>query len=116
MQSAVSQAAKYIARHVSVALPNDLPARTSSNDDETNTNALRNEFIGFDTTILPPYFKLMVDTFLAGGVLELPELLYEAAFARERLGFAEFMNLMVTEGGRDGIIRDLLSGVGYEVE
>ena len=112
VQSAQASAVKYIARHVSRRQPDGWPSRVNSLGLENDT-PLRDAFAGFDVRRLPEFFRKMLITFNIGEVMDLPNDLWEAAFATDRLD--NFVQLMADPEWVQNWNVSLLRGAGYDV-
>jgi hypothetical protein len=74
---------------------------------------LRDAFAGFDVRRLPEFFRKMLITFNIGEVMDLPNDLWEAAFATDRLD--NFVQLMADPEWVQNWNVSLLRGAGYDV-
>jgi hypothetical protein len=96
IQVAHSQAAKYVARHVSMQLPPDM----HRNETPCPTReVLKLELGGLDRGRLPPFLGTMLDCPLLDRQLELPPALYRAAFATELHGSLVFVQMLINAPG-----------------
>jgi hypothetical protein len=107
-----SQMVKYVCVYVSNRLPDGMTMGTQG---DHNRQFLVEEWGQRDTSTLPPFYRLMVETLVGEGRLHLPLALYEVAFRRDIVGpvrFEECMNIVIW---REMDAAALLGGAGYDV-
>jgi hypothetical protein len=111
VQNTQASAVKYFARKVSHRIPEGMTREYQ----QINADVLRETFAGFDLGLVPPFFGRIIKSLRDGQLLELPQGLYEAAFATDLLDRMLFIQGMNDDQFVRRIHFALLSGAGYEV-
>jgi hypothetical protein len=110
-----AQMVKYVARHVSVDLPEGMDHDL---EDGHHHQFLKGELERLDASIgLPTFFALMVTKLIAFEFVQLPPLLYQAAFARELHDTPLQFTMHLTDPRyMEEIQYGLLRGAGYRMQ
>ncbi len=103
---------KYVARHVSVLLPEGFSQPANC----PNRSALQDALRGMDLTIVPIPFRRMIVVLIVNQSMQLTDDMYEDAFATEILGRMTFGTWMSDPDFADSIIYEMLHGAEYDVQ
>jgi hypothetical protein len=120
---AFSSAVKYVARHVSSRFPptvreEDIEAMRASD----NHRVLQEMMALVNQDKLPPFFKAMVKKLLADEYMEIPEPMFQVAFATERFwgddkGKMEYYRkVSQVDSVAEQYVYDFLFNAGYNVK